>query len=114
MKRWNSIKLKRYNKSWAKKLLGDLAPQQIILKPLITEKALGLINEKNTYVFHVHSKANKIDIKESIKFLFGVQPLSVRTVVVPFKWRMQRKLVRKSYKKAYVSLSVWDTIEFVA
>lgn len=114
MKRWNHTKLQRHKKSWTTSLLGDLSPQQIILKPLITEKSLSLIDDNNTYVFHVHSRATKIDVKKSIESIFGVSPSGVRTVVVPFKWRMQRKLVRKSYKKAYVSLSVWDSIEFVS
>jgi len=114
MKKWKKIKIQRAIKSSSVSALNELSPEQIILKPLITEKSLGLINDKNTYVFHVHHKANKNDVKASVKYLFNVDAISVRTVQVPYKSRMQRKMVRKAYKKAFVSLAVGSSIEFVA
>lgn len=70
-----------------------------------------MVEDLNTYVFKVHNKANKNDVKLSLKTLYGVTPKSVRMMKVISKGRMYRKLVRRSYKKAYVSLKKGDKIE---
>jgi ribosomal protein L23 len=43
--------------------------------------------------------------------LYKVHPEWVNIVNVVYKWRNQRKLVRKSYKKAIVTLSKKEKID---
>ena len=54
-------------------------PQDIILKPIITERSMTGIGEKK-YTFQVAKDANKIEIAEAVKALFGVDVVKVNTV----------------------------------
>lgn len=101
-------------KSQTGKLLWILSPFQIVGKPLITEKAYKQVEDKNIYSFRVHKQANKIDIKNSLKAMYKVDTTSVRLVNVPYKGRANRKLVRRAYKKAVVTLKKGDKIELAA
>ena len=65
-----------------------------ILHPLMTEKAIQLIEKENKIVFIVDKKATKPEIKHEIEKLYGVKVDSVNTMVD-----------RKGRKKAYVKLS---------
>ncbi len=48
--------------------------------------------------------ANKNDIKEAVKSLYGVDVEKVNIIKVPYKYRARRGLVRNSYVKAIVTL----------
>lgn len=48
----------------------------IILKPVITEKMTGISEKRNQYGFIVHKKANKLQIKQAVESLYGVQILN--------------------------------------
>lgn len=55
------------------------APQDIILKPIITEKSMdGLQTGK--YTFKVAKDANKIEIAKAVEKLFDVQVAKVNTI----------------------------------
>ena len=58
-------------------------PREIVLEPILTEKALRLKEEANKYVFKVDEKANKVEIKEAVAKRFSVKvkdvPLSSRS-----------------------------------
>ncbi len=114
MKRRDRIKKSRAKKAISPKMLGTLSPVQIIGSPLMTEKVYKLANDHNTYTFRVHKDANKNDVKLSIQSLYDVTPKSVRIMNVPYKGRLQRKLVRRAYKKAMVTLKEWESIELAA
>ena len=58
---------------------------QIIRKPVITEKGLGVKNTRNTLVFQVAPKATKAEIKEAVQSIFKVKVDSVRTANYPGK-----------------------------
>lgn len=62
------------------------------LKPLITEKAVMLIESKNTLTFKTDKKTDKAEIKKEIEALFNVKVDKVRV------------LVRKNNKYFYVKL----------
>lgn len=96
------------------KLLWKLSPFQIIGKPMITEKAYKQVEDKNIYTFRVHNQANKIDVRESLKFIYKVDALSVRLMNIPYKGRANRKMVRRAFKKAIVTLWKDDKIELSA
>ncbi len=44
-----------------------LEPYQVILRPLITEKATHLAERHNAYTFEVHGQANKTEIKAAVE-----------------------------------------------
>lgn len=110
---YRQILQKRAIKNNNAKVLGSLTPHQVILAPVITEKTHKGQESGNKYVFKVHLSANKNDVKQSIKSLYNVVPSSVNIVNVVSKWRMQRSLVRRAYKKAIVTLEKKDKIELV-
>ena len=80
--------------------------EDIILKPLLTEKGYDGIADKK-YTFIVKKSANKIQIKAAVEKLFEVKVQSVNTVNCRGKRkRMGRSEGRRSaYKKAIVILS---------
>lgn len=79
--------------------------QDIILKPLVTERATKLM-EENKYVFVVQKKANKIEIKNAVEKLFKVNVQSVNTINMKGKFRRRgiRGGYRPDWKKAVVTL----------
>ena len=91
-----------------------LEPYQVILRPLITEKATHLAERYNTYTFEVHGQANKTDIKAAVETLFSVRVRAVRTQVHEGKKRRNRlKMGRKrNWKKAIVALHADYRIDF--
>ena len=91
-----------------------LEPYQVILRPLITEKATHLSERHNAYTFEVNSKANKTEIKEAIEVLFDVKVADVRTQNRRGKLRRHRlKMGRmRNWKKAIVALHEEYRIDF--
>lgn len=90
------------------------APQQIIKKPVLTERTYDLIADKK-YVFEVDIKANKTEIKDAVQEIFGVQVAKVNTLRTQGKLKRQGVHIgrRPEVKKAYVQLSADSkTIEF--
>ena len=81
-------------------------PRDILLAPVISEKAYGLI-EENTYTFVVHPDANKTQIQIAVEKVFGVKVDSVNTLNRQGKRKRTRAGYgqRKSTKRAIVTLS---------
>ena len=79
---------------------------QIIRRPVITEKGLGVKESESTLVFEVASKATKTEIKEAVQAIFKVKVDSVRTANFPGKERRRGRFAgyRPDWKKAYVRL----------
>ena len=67
--------------------------RDIILAPVITEKAVQVIGEKK-YTFRVAKTANKIEIAKAIEEIFGVKVAKVNTL------NMQGKMKRMGYRPA--------------
>jgi len=59
------------------------SPYQIIRRPVITEKGLGVKETQSTLVFQVAPKATKTEIKEAVQAIFKVKVDSVRTANFP-------------------------------
>lgn len=53
----------------------------IQLRPIITEKAVMLIESQNTLIFKADKKTNKSEIKKEIEALFNVKVDGVRVLV---------------------------------
>lgn len=86
----------------------------IILRPLVTEKAALGEAAQNTYVFEVGQTANKHEIKDAIERFFDVKVADVRTVQVRGKQkRFGRHYGKRSnWKKAYVQLVAGHSLNF--
>ncbi len=89
--------------------------QDVIRRPLITEKSTQQRDESNTYAFAVDVRANKIDVKRAVESQFKVRVSEVRISRVRGKERRQGRFVgrKPEWKKAYVRLAPKEkTIEF--
>jgi large subunit ribosomal protein L23 len=88
--------------------------EQIILKPVITEKS-SLLKMDSVYVFSVLKDATKIDIKNAVEKLFKVNVVSVNTAKVRGKTRRLGKSVgtTSGWKKAYVKLEQGQKIDMI-
>ena len=80
--------------------------QEVIRRPLITEKSTVLRDDKNIIAFEVHRDANRIEVKRAVETQFKVKVAEVRIARVHGKVRRQGKYVgrRPDWKKAYVRL----------
>ncbi len=87
--------------------------KDIIIAPVITEKASRLTSDSNTYVFKVNKDANKIEIKKAIESTFNVKVASVNTLITKPKDKRVGKYTgkTKTYKKAIVTLENGYAIE---
>lgn len=88
--------------------------QELIRRPLITEKATRLKEATNTVCFEVAVTANKIEVARAITKLFGVKVVDVRLANRQGKWKRMGRFIgqRKAWKKAYVRLAPDQKIEF--
>lgn len=91
-----------------------LEPYQVVLRPLITEKATHLSERHNAYTFEVNKLATKTEIKEAIEALFDVRVADVRTQNRRGKARRYRLKVgrMRDWKKAIVKLHADYRIDF--
>ncbi len=87
--------------------------EQVLIKPLLTEKSSIETENTNRYVFKVQRKANKYQIKSAVEGMFDVKVVDVRTAVLPGKVKRAGKSVKKtsSWKKAYVKIQDGQKIE---
>jgi len=53
----------------------------MILKPIITEKAVMLIEKENTITFEVERTKSKTDIKQDVEKMFNVKIEKIRTMI---------------------------------
>lgn len=87
---------------------------QILLKPVISEKANDAKEASNHVSFYVHPDTNKIEVKKAVEAAFDVK---VESVNIVRKKAMPRKKFGRvtgripGYKKAYVKLVEGDKIE---
>lgn len=91
----------------------NLSYQEIVLKPLLTEKSTNGLSF-NKYTFKVHEDANKIQIRQAIEKLFKVKVIKVNTVMMRGKSRRRLgRYVTKNpdWKKAVVTVREGDKIK---
>lgn len=90
---------------------------EIIINPIITEKANAESEERNMYTFKVRKTANKIEIRNAVEKMYGVSVEKVRTCVRPGKSvaRMTKGGFIQgntgSWKKAVVEVASGQTID---
>jgi len=91
----------------------DLAPEQVIKKPLITEKSTWESTARNRYTFEVHRNASKPQIKAAVESLYGVNVQSIATQLRKGKVKRTRFGYHETptWKKATVQLGEDDRID---
>jgi large subunit ribosomal protein L23 len=89
---------------------------QIIRRPLVTEKSTTQRDEENVLAFEVDGKANKIQVKNAVEELFKVKVEDVRIFNVRGKMRRMGRWEgkKRDWRKAYVRLKAGEKApEFV-
>ena len=87
--------------------MADLKYYDVILKPVITENSMSLMDDKK-YTFLVHPQANKIQIKQAVEKMFdGTKVESVHTMNCEGKNKRRGMIYGKTAKtkKAIVKLT---------
>lgn len=93
---------------------------EVLVKPILTEKANAQQEKLRRYAFRVNRKANKLEIKTAVEAFYGVSVVEVNTIVVPGKNKTRYtkagfiKGVKPAYKKAYVTVAEGETIDLYA
>ena len=92
----------------------ELAPHEIIIRPLVTEKGMHKANRYNAYAFEVNRLASKDDVRRAVEELFDVKVVRVNTQNrkgkprrTKFRWG-----TTKAWKKAIVTLDPENRIDF--
>jgi large subunit ribosomal protein L23 len=89
----------------------------ILKSPLVTEKVSAL-NEKGKYGFIVEETANKVEIKNAVEKMYGVNVERVNTINVLGKKKTRFTKAgtlagrKPNYKKAIVTLAEGEVIDF--
>ncbi len=90
---------------------------EILIKPILTEKANAQQDKLRRYAFRVARKANKLEIKKAIESFYGVTVTSVNTAVVPAKNKSRFTKAgllsgrKPGYKKAFVTVAEGENID---
>ncbi|MBL9092471.1 MAG: 50S ribosomal protein L23 [Planctomycetaceae bacterium] len=86
---------------------------QVILRPLVTEKGVHRSSRHNAYAFEVAKDATKTDIRRAVEELFNVKVLRVHTQNRKGKPRRNRfkSVYTRDWKKAVVKLDAEHRIE---
>jgi large subunit ribosomal protein L23 len=93
----------------------------VLVRPVVTEKTTGQIEDDNVYTFIVNKDANKLEIARAVEKTFDVSVTDVRTM--RYAGKAKRSMMgrmhknwdigkRAAYKKAAVKLAEGDHIEF--
>lgn len=83
------------------------AYRDVIIAPIITEKAANIAADGKKVVLKVAKDANKVQIKQAVEKIFNVKVINVNTINVrPKKKRVGRYTgTTKAYKKAIITLA---------
>ncbi len=91
--------------------MGD--PRDVILRPVVSEKSYALLDQ-GVYTFVVAPGSNKIEIRQAVEAIFGVNVVQVNTLNRPGKRKRNRKQQtfgkRSDTKRAIVTLAPGQTI----
>jgi large subunit ribosomal protein L23 len=90
---------------------------EVLIKPILSEKANAQQEKLRRYAFRVSKKANKLEIKKAVESFYGVSVINVNTTVAPGKNKSRFTKAgvisgrKPSYKKAFVTVAEGDTID---
>ena len=89
----------------------------VLIKPILSEKANNQQEKLRRYAFKVSKGANKLEIKKAVEEFYGITVVDVNTVIVPGKARSRSTKAglivgrKPGYKKALVTVAEGDTID---
>lgn len=77
-----------------------------LIVPRISEKA-GMVAKFNQYIFTIHGKLNKIEVKNAVEKMYGVKIANINMIQVAGKGRQfgRTKGMRSGFKKAMITLT---------
>ncbi|HEY4151562.1 MAG TPA: 50S ribosomal protein L23 [Chitinophagaceae bacterium] len=90
---------------------------EVLIKPILTEKANAQQEKLRRYAFKVNRKANKLEIKKAIEGFYGVNVIDVNTAVIPGKNKTRFTKAgyiqgqKPAYKKALVTVADGESID---
>ena len=93
-------------------MANQMHPLEVVLRPMITEKATMLAGDRK-YAFEVERHANKQQIRHAVELAFNVTVTKVNTLNVHGKRRRRGRLQTRtrSWKKALVTVAEGDSIQ---
>ena len=91
---------------------------EVIVKPVLSEKISALTEKENKVAFVVDKAANKYEIKAAVEKMYGVTVKAVNTMI--YQGRVKSRYTKAgvitgrtaSFKKAIVTLAKGDSIDF--
>jgi large subunit ribosomal protein L23 len=92
----------------------------VLVKPILTEKANSQQEKLRRYAFRVNRKANKLEIKKAVEDFYGVTVVDVNTAVVPGKNKTRFTKAgyvqgrKPAFKKALITVAEGETIDLYA
>ena len=93
---------------------------EVLVNPILTEKANAQQEKLRRYAFKVNRKANKLEIKKAVEEFYGVTVTDVNTAVAPGKNKTRYTKAgfiqgaKPSYKKAFVTVAEGESIDLYA
>lgn len=90
---------------------------EVLIKPILTEKANNQQEKLRRYAFRVAKAANKLEIKKAVESFYGVTVVDVNTLVVPAKSKFRYTKAgyvagkKPPYKKALVTVAEGEEID---
>lgn len=89
----------------------------VLIKPILTEKANAQQEKLRRYAFKVDRGANKLEIKKAVEQFYGITVVDVNTVIVPGKAKSRSTKAglitgrKPGYKKALITVAEGETID---
>jgi large subunit ribosomal protein L23 len=89
----------------------------VLIRPILSEKANKQTEKLRRYAFVVDRKANKLEIKKAVELFYGVQVEEVNTLVMPSKLKSRYTKAgfisgrKPAKKKALVTLAEGENID---
>lgn len=90
---------------------------EVLVRPILTEKANAQQEKLRRYAFRVNTRANKLEIKKAIEDFYGITVVDVNTIIVPSKARSRSTKAglivgrKQGYKKALVTVAEGESID---
>jgi large subunit ribosomal protein L23 len=84
----------------------------VIIRPVVTEKAVTKKDDERTLCFEVSAGATKVEVRQAVEKLFKVKVDEVRTATFDGKLRRRGRFAgyRGEWKKAYVRLKAGEKV----
>ena len=108
--------MSRINPSPAERQFDEGRLMQVLVAPIVSEKATMVAEKSNAVAFKVLRDATKPEIKAAVVLLFKVEVKSVQVLNVKGKAKRFGRSMgrRKDWKKAFVCLQPGQEINFAA